>query len=131
MAEADAWRVHPARDARPMAWEEVRAAGLEAEVGAEAGQEAAAEAAAEVEAGLVRLSVVCSDTRRGLLDLMAESPAPLSLEQLGARVDAGAVRSSLSQVTLTSEQQVRTPCMHSMYRAHAHAHAHVGCPATE
>ena len=146
-AGADAWRVHPARDARPMAWEEVRAAGVEAEVGAEAGQEAATEAAAEVEAGLVRLSVVCSDTRRGLLDLVAESPAPLSLEQLGARVDAGAVRSSLIKVTLTSEQQVRTPCMHSMYCAHAHAHAHahalahahahahahvhVGCPAAE
>jgi hypothetical protein len=66
---------------------------------------------AEAEAGLVRLSVVCSDTRRGLLDLMADSPAPLSLQQLGARVEAGAVRSSLTKLTLASEQQVRMPCM--------------------
>ena len=60
---------------------------------------------------MVRLSVVCSDTRRGLLDLMADSPAPLSLQQLGARVEAGAVHSSLTKVTLTSEQQVCMPCM--------------------
>jgi len=46
-----------------------------------------------------------------LLDLMADSPAPLSLQQLGARVEAGAVRSSLTKLTLASEQQVRMPCM--------------------
>jgi len=107
--EVETWRRHPARDARPMAWEDVGVAGAGAEV--EAGVEAGAEVGAEAEAGLVRLSVVCSDTRRGLLDLMADSPAPLSLQQLGARVEAGAVRSSLTKLTLASEQQVRMPCM--------------------
>ena len=115
-AEAEAWRVHPERDARPVAWEEVGAVGAGAEV--EADVEAGVEVGAEAGAGLVRLSVVCSDTRRGLLDLMADSPAPLSLQQLGARVEAGAVHSSLTKVTLTSEQQVRMPCMCYAYTVH-------------
>ena len=39
-------------------------------------------------------------------------PRPLSLQQLGARVEAGAVCSALTAATLTSEQQVRAHVLH-------------------
>ena len=39
-------------------------------------------------------------------------PRPQSLQQLGARVEAGAVCSALTAATLTSEQQVRAHVLH-------------------